>query len=108
MFNTWLRWSINLIQGSVTHIIEYNGWTVFGTLVAEGDIVDMKSLDVTGIETVCWRRPCLTGFRLVGALFAIISFHQILGAATSECQSDIRQPHIANGLVLHAGNDDGT
>ena len=52
LLNTGLKLGIDSTEGGAMNIVEHNGWTVFGALVAKGDIVDMQPFDMTGIEAV--------------------------------------------------------
>ena len=94
-----------MVQRDVTDIVKHDGRTVLGTFVAEGDVIDVQAFDVAGIESVSRRPTGKLRLGVVGALLALVLVNQVLGTTTLEEQADIRQPHVADGLVLHSRHD---
>ena len=102
-----LRRRIDVAEGTVAHVVEHDGRAEVGPLVAEGDVVDMQALNVAGIETVGGRPACKLRLGVVGALLTVVLIDEVARAAALEVEADVGEPDVANGLFLHARDDDG-
>ncbi len=98
---------IDIAEGTVAHVVEHDGRAEVGPLVAEGDVVDMQALNVAGIETVGGRPAGKLRLGVVGALLAVVLVDEVARASALEVEADVGEPDVANGLVLHARDDDG-
>ena len=96
-----------MAEGAVADIVEDDGGTVVGTLVAEGDIGNVEALDVAGIETVGGRPSGELRFGVVGALLTVVLVDKVASATATEVEVDVGEPDVADGFVLHARDDDG-
>ena len=101
-----LRGGVDEAETALVHIVEDDGGAEVGTLVAEGDVVDVEALDVAGVESVGGCPASELRLGIIGALLAVVFVHQVAGAAAIEVEADIAEPDVTQGLVFHAGDDD--